>query len=75
MNKVYKSSSLAFEATGSRSEAIRQCLDYLKNNDGVKNQGFTGRFTWRSDDESGFTIAVYSPFNIVVTLKWNAARW
>lgn len=76
MSKVYKSASFTFEASGTRAEAIKACIDYLANLESVKAGCFCGRFTWRAADESGFTIRIDAcNFSVSCVSKWNAARW
>lgn len=71
--KTYRSSSFAFEFTGTRSDAIKKCVEHLAK---VKDISI-GRYTWRADDDSGFTIRVYDDYGIKrveLYFKWNATR-
>lgn len=69
--KIYKSASFTrtFE-TNTRNYAITLAIAFLKTVDGVKGN----RFTWRAEDESGFTVKVELGGEVKLMHKWNAAR-
>lgn len=74
--KLYTSASIDFTFEGTRAEAIKACIAYLANRESVKAGCFSGRFTWRADDESGFTLKIDAVnFTVTCAQKWNAARW
>lgn len=57
--KTFKSASWDREFTGTRSEAIKEVRMFLLQK---LNEGLSGaklRYTWRADDDSGFTFECY----------------
>lgn len=74
-----KSNNFGRTFTGSRTDAIEQVKDYFYSLIAVSGIE-PGRYNFRADDESGFTIRVYndnsSPtgFAVQCVAKWNAAR-
>lgn len=73
--KTYRSSSFAFEFTGTRAAAIKACIEYL-NSLGV-NGVSSGNYAWRADDDSGFRIAITVNLTGIyaeVHSRWNAVR-
>lgn len=68
MEKTYKSSSWEKTFSGTRTQAIKGALEYLKT-----FPVLNGRYTWRAEDESGFTIQAFFG-QATLAFKWNAAR-
>ncbi len=75
--RVYKSSSFVVEFTGSRADAIKAACDYVRSLVQSDRAAHLGRrYTWRSEDECGFSIQVAAVTGYVsIAQKWNAARW
>lgn len=81
--KTFKSNSFANEYKGYRIDAIRWAINLLTRLIADGTVATPNRYTWRAEDESGFTIQVYNtaiadhyPQQLAVkcAYKWNAAR-
>lgn len=73
MSKTYRSASLELIAVGTRAEAIKKVIGHMEKKDSVRSGSFYGRFTFRADDDSGFTISIFNG-SVKCVLKWNASR-
>lgn len=74
--KSWNSSSYSREFYGNRKYAIEQVIAYFTKLLATSDIQ-PGRYTFRADDESGFTVRVYSTtdgFAVECVAKWNAAR-
>ena len=67
---IFKSSSVAVEFVGTRTEAMDEAIEYCKK---LPFSTETRRYTWRADNGSGFTIVKKKDVTEVAN-KWNAAR-
>lgn len=67
----------ALSLEGTRAEAIRMAINFLA--EGIQRNlvKYGSRYTWRAEDESGFTIQIKGPsvqWVAVCVSKWNATR-
>lgn len=72
--KTFQSASFDFPITASRKEAINKAKWFLNSIMGNANLQPGQRFTWRADDESGFTLTITKGLFAACVNKWNAAR-
>lgn len=73
--QTYTSAYWMFKHTGTRASAIEACIKFLTET-GINGLD-SGRFTWRAEDGSGFTIAVTVNITGVyaeLSHKWNKSR-
>lgn len=75
MKKVYKSNIFARTFEGTRTEAIKAAIEYFKAVWPTFGEEEIKRYTWRADDDSGFTVTCTPKSNTVYcSHKWNANR-
>lgn len=68
--KTYKSSSWDKEFTGTRTECIKDAILFIKS---LGGHPVDARYSWRADDDSGFTLQIKSG-QVSCVNKWNASR-
>lgn len=75
--KVFQSSSFFKIFSGTRASAIVAAIHFLNELIANSEAEPHARYTWRADDESGFTIQIKETtggYVAVCVSKWNATR-